>query len=169
VSAEGKLIGIPTKVEADDQEIDRDGDGFPDARRRYGAVGFLRPAHLVAAMVAQLDNQDTTLRSSPVAKKITAPTGVLIKGIVRSSNTGKPIAGVLVGLVPLGTVKVSEASLLTWGSSGPDGVYKLNKPVPPGKYTLKAKALGLAAYSRDVEISQGAMDLLIEMSLPPVQ
>src|SRR5205085_11991485 len=39
VSPEGKLIGIPTKVEADVQEIDQDGDGFPDARRTYGAVG----------------------------------------------------------------------------------------------------------------------------------
>jgi S1-C subfamily serine protease len=169
VNAEGKLIGIPTKVEADDQEIDRDGDGFPDARRRYGAVGFLRPAHLVAAMIAQLDNQGVTAGGNPVPNRMTAPAGILIKGVVRSAASGKPLAGVLVGLVPLGTVKVSEASLLTWGSSGADGVYKLNKPVPPGKYTLKAKALGHAAYSRDVEISQGDTQLVIEMSLPPAR
>ena len=64
VNAEGKLIGIPTKVEADDQEIDKDGDGFPDAKRRYGAVGFLRPAHLVTTMIAQLADKDMPLRTS---------------------------------------------------------------------------------------------------------
>lgn len=159
VNAEGKLIGIPTKVEADDQEIDNDGDGFPDAKRRYGAVGFLRPAHLVTAMIAQLGNQDTALRSGTGIQA----SGVSVKGIVRSSNSGKPIAGALVGLVPFGTVDVTEANLLTWGTASADGIYRLNKPVPPGKYTLKAKALGHAAYSRDVDIKQNSGELVIEM------
>jgi S1-C subfamily serine protease len=159
VNAEGKLVGIPTKVEADDQEIDNDGDGFPDAKRRYGAVGFLRPAHLVTAMIAQLGNQDIALRSGAG----TQASGVSVKGIVRSSNSGKPIAGALVGLVPFGTVEVTEANLLTWGTANADGIYRLNKPVPPGKYTLKAKALGHAAYSRDVDIKQNSGELVIEM------
>ena len=159
VNAEGKLIGIPTKVEADDQEIDKDGDGFPDAKRRYGAVGFLRPAHLVTTMIAQLANKDMPLRNSAPSRT----SGVSIKGIVRSSNGRKPIAGALVGLVPFGTVDVTEANLLTWGTANADGVYKLNKPVPPGRYTLKAKALGHAAYSRDVDVKQASGEFVIEM------
>src|SRR5207244_9550044 len=47
VTSDGKLVGIPTKVVADEQPIDKDGDGFPDDYRRYGAVGFLRPAYLI--------------------------------------------------------------------------------------------------------------------------
>ena len=159
VSAEGKLIGIPTKVEADDQEIDKDGDGFPDAKRRYGAVGFLRPAHLVATMMAGLADKDTPLRNSAPSKT----SGVSIKGVVRSSNGGRPIAGALVGLVPFGTVDVTEANLLTWGTANADGVYRLNKPVPPGRYTLKAKALGHAAYSRNVDVKQNSGEFVIEM------
>lgn len=159
VNAEGKLIGIPTKVEADDQEIDRDGDGFPDAKRRYGAVGFLRPAHLVTTMIAQLTDKDTVFRSGAGSQT----SGVLIKGLVRSSNGGKPIAGALVGLVPLGTVDVTESNLLTWGTANADGAYRLNKPVPPGKYTLKAKALGHAAYSREVDVNQSSGEFVIEM------
>ncbi|MGA9771929.1 MAG: trypsin-like peptidase domain-containing protein [Blastocatellia bacterium] len=159
VDAEGKLIGIPTKVEADDQEIDNNGDGFPDAKRRYGAVGFLRPAHLVATMIARLADKDTTLRSGTGSQT----GGVSIKGIVRSSNGGKPIAGALVGIVPFGTVDVTESNLLTWGTANADGVYRLNRPVPPGKYTLKAKALGHAPYSRDVDVKQTSGEFVIEM------
>lgn len=164
VNMEGKLIGIPTKVEADDQEIDKDGDGFPDARRRYGAVGFLRPSGLVAAMLAQLDNQ-SAFHKRPLAGRPKLVTAILITGIVRSSTSGKPIAGALVGIVPIGTVNVSEANLLTWGNSNTDGTYKLNKPVPPGKYTLKAKALGHLSYSRDIEINQSAAEIVVEMSV----
>jgi len=159
VSAEGKLIGIPTKVEADDQEIDRDGDGFPDAKRRYGAVGFLRPAHLVTAMIAGLADRDMSFRKSAPSQA----SGVSVKGVVRSSKGGGPIAGALVGLVPFGTVNVTEANLLTWGTANADGVYRLNKPVPPGKYTLKAKALGHEAYSRDVDVKQNSGEFVIEM------
>jgi S1-C subfamily serine protease len=169
VNSEGKLIGIPTKVEADDQEIDNNGDGFPDSKRRYGAVGFLRPSHLLAAMIEQLDNQPARLRSNMTPKSLTARAVVSIKGVVRSLNSGKPIAGALIGLVPLGTVAVTEANLLAWGTSSSEGVYTLNKPVPPGKYTLKAKALGHAAYSRDIEINQSASELLVEMTAAPAR
>ena len=55
VDSEGRLIGIPTKVLSDEQGIDKNGDGFPDDYRRYGAVGFLRPAQLAVEMLAQLD------------------------------------------------------------------------------------------------------------------
>ncbi|MEN3334064.1 MAG: serine protease Do [Blastocatellia bacterium] len=160
VSLEGKLIGIPTKVEADDQEIDRDGDGFPDARRTYGAVGFLRPASLVAALLAQMDAQRSLITQAPPGMPSAT---VNVHGLVRSLTTGKAVAGALVGLLPFGTERVSEENLLAWGSANAEGEFKLNKPVPPGRYTLKAKALGHAPYSRDVEIKTNTRDLLIEL------
>jgi Trypsin-like serine proteases, typically periplasmic, contain C-terminal PDZ domain len=163
VSPEGKLIGIPTKVEADDQEIDKDGDGFPDARRTYGAVGFLRPAHLVAALLAQVDAPDSRRSFNAGVPASTPMAMVNVRGFVRSVTTGKAVAGTLVGLLPFGTEHVTEGNLLAWGSANAEGEFKLNKPVPPGRYTLKAKALGHAPYSRDVEIKTNPGELLIEL------
>ena len=86
-----------------------------------------------------------------------------VRGFVRSFTTGKAVAGALVGLLPVGTERVTEGNLLAWGSANAEGEFKLNKPVPPGRYTLKAKALGHAPYSRDVEIKTNTSDLLIEL------
>ncbi len=164
VNSEGRLIGIPTKVVADEQPIDRDGDGFPDDSRRYGAVGFLRPSHLVAEMIAQLNDGDSANPPAPSSPRMAeSSTLIAVRGIVKSAASGKPVAGALVGLLPLGESSVSESTLLTWGSTNAEGAFKLNKPVPPGRYTLKAKALAKQPYSSDVEIGPGASALIIQM------
>ncbi len=163
VNSEGRLIGIPTKVEADEQQIDRDGDGFPDDSRRYGAVGFLRPSHLVAEMIAKLNDGASENRPPPSAPKVAeSSTLITVRGIVKSAG-GKPVAGALVGLLPLGESNVTENTLLTWGSTNADGEFKLNKKVPPGRYTLKAKALAREAYTQDIEIGPVSSPLIIEM------
>ena len=163
VNSEGRLIGIPTKVVADEQQVDRDGDGFPDDSRRYGAVGFLRPSHLVAEMIMQLKDGNSTNQPAPSAPRMAeSSTLIAVRGIVKSAG-GKPVAGALVGLLPLGETNITESTLLTWGSTNAEGAFKLNKPVPPGRYTLKAKALANQPYSSDVEIGPGASALIIEM------
>lgn len=163
VSSDGRLIGIPTKVVADEQPVDRNGDGFPDELRRYGAVGFLRPAHLVAQMMAQLGEAVPTSAAAPAAPKVVQPsTFITVRGVVRSEG-GKPVAGALVGLLPLGEKNVTENTLLTWGSTNSEGAFKLNKPVPPGRYTLKAKALANQPYSSEVEIGPDSSALIVEM------
>ena len=164
VNSEGRLIGIPTKVVADEQPIDRDGDGFPDDSKRYGAVGFLRPSHLVAEMIAQLHGSNSETQPAPSAPRMAASsTLITVRGIVKSAASGKPLTGALVGLLPLGESKITESTLLTWGTTNAEGAFKLNRPVPPGRYTLKAKALANQAYSSDVEIGPGAALLIIEM------
>jgi S1-C subfamily serine protease len=165
VNSEGKLIGIPTKVVADEQPIDKDGDGFPDGYRRYGAVGFLRPAHLVGEMLAQLDHKSSERQlsvSMPAGAEVSKLTTV--RGVVKSAVDGKPIAGALVGLLPIGETSVTERTLLTWGSTNGEGEFALNRPVPPGRYTLKAKALAKKPYTNDVEIVPGSPALIIEMN-----
>src|SRR6185295_8128008 len=69
VNTSGKLIGIPTKVVADDQAIDKDGDGSPDNKRRYGVVGFLRPSDLISTMLAAVNEETAT--HTPAAKQPT--------------------------------------------------------------------------------------------------
>jgi S1-C subfamily serine protease len=165
VNSEGRLIGIPTKVVADQQPVDRNGDGFPDDSIRYGAVGFLRPSHLVADMIAQLNDGHSDNHAAPSASKMPEPSFITVRGIVKSG--GKPVAGALVGLLPLGESNITESTLLTWGSTNAEGAFKLNKPVPPGRYTIKAKALANQPYSDDVEIGPAAAVLIIEMRRVP--
>jgi len=164
VNSQGKLIGIPTKVVADRQPIDRDGDGFPDGYRELGAVGFLRPSHLVVAMLARLgtDASDRNPGLSMAPAQVQPGVSTAVSGIVKSRSTQKPIAGALVGLVPTGAT-VSAATLLAWGSTNGDGEFKLNNPVPPGRYTLRAKAQGYKTYTAEVDISVSASSLLVEM------
>jgi S1-C subfamily serine protease len=166
VSLDGKLIGIPTKVEADAQEIDRDGDGFPDTQRTFGAVGFLRPAHLVATLLAEAEARNAQRRLNAAVPAAIAPPALNVRGVVKNQTTGRLVAGALVGLLPVGTERVTEETLLAWGSANAEGEFKLNRPVPPGRYTLKVKALGYAPYSREVEIKAGVSDLLVELREP---
>lgn len=167
VNRDGKLIGIPTKVEADDQEIDKDGDGFPDAKRSYGAVGYLRPAKLVATMLAQLDERDSVRSLDVPMPKPKPGNGVSLRGSVRIAPNGKPIVGALVGLVPLGASRVSETNLLAWGNSNADGVFIFNRPVLPGRYTLKAHALGYELHSQDVDITPNSKEFVIQLRAAP--
>lgn len=162
VNLNGKLIGIPTKVVADDQVIDKDGDGSPDNQRRYGAVGFLRPSDLISAMLAGLSQ--VTASRAPVAKQTPAEpaAALVVLGLVRSAGSGQAIAGAVVGLVPVGE-DATEDNLVAWSGTDPEGRFKLNKPVPPGRYTLRAKALGYLPYSRDLEISGSPPDIVIDM------
>lgn len=165
VNSEGKLIGIPTKVIADEQPIDKDGDGFPDDYRRYGAVGFLRPAHLVGEMLGQLDRKGSERQITVSTPTVVEVSRLLtVRGVVKSAVDGKPIAGALVGLLPIGESSVTGSTLLTWGSTNGEGEFRLNKPVPPGRYTLKAKALAKQPYSNDVELVPGSTALVVEMN-----
>jgi S1-C subfamily serine protease len=173
VNSEGKLIGIPTKVIVDSQVIDKDGDGFPDEIRQFGAVGFLRPAHLVGAMLAQLAAEEQKVSPAesagkPLAagKSLTGPEPaplVAVRGTIQSAATGKPVAGARVGLLPLGSQAVSADTLLTWGGTNAEGLFELNKRVPPGRYTLKAAAFGYGAFTEDVDIRQNAAGLVIQL------
>lgn len=164
VNSEGKLIGIPTKVVADEQPIDKDGDGFPDGYRRYGAVGFLRPAHLVGEMLAQLKRTGTERQITVSTPAIAEASKLLtVRGVVTAID-GKPIAGALVALLAIGEPSVTERTLLTWGSTNGEGEFVLNKPVPPGRFTLRAKALAKQPYTSDIEIAAGSPAIIIRMS-----
>ena len=175
VDREGRLIGIPSKVVADSQPIDKDGDGFPDATRQFGAVGFLRPAHLVASMLARLGEPSprSALAGSPGAagsavrqeapQVIQPKTVVSVRGVVRSASTGKTIAGARVGIVPLGSREVTASNLIAWAGTDAEGRFELNRRVSPGRYTLRATALSYTAFTADVEIKQNGEILVVEL------
>ena len=175
VNSEGKLIGIPTKVVADRQPVDKNGDGFPDDFRFYGAVGFLRPTHLLASMLEQVEargNGSTAAGANPAppqpgqVNRSAPKQSILVRGIIKSAKDGKPIAGARVGLTPAGSEEISVDNLLSWGGSNGEGLFNLNRPVPPGRYTLVVRAIGYAAFAREVDIG-GENQLAVELSPSP--
>jgi S1-C subfamily serine protease len=167
VDSQGRLVGIPTKVVVDSQEIDTNKDGFPDTVRTYGAVGFLRPVHLVNSMLDQLQALEIAVQppqdsTNPPSEVPVQPT-VTVRGLIKSKSQGSPIAGALIGLILLGSDEVTPENLLTWGGSDPEGRFELNKPVPPGSYTLKVKAIGYEPYNREISIKSNSPALIIEL------
>ncbi len=162
VNSAGKLIGIPTRVVADSDGI-----------KTYGSVGYLRPAHLVAAMVSKYQDEErkalarknspppvnSTTQTSPNSTGAKLP--VTVRGTVISSE-GKPLAGVRVGLLLVGQ-EVAAANIITWGGSNAEGKFELEKPVAPGRYNLRAKVVGYALYSTDIELSPNNPPLVIQL------
>lgn len=169
VNSKGQLIGIPTKVVYDTRRVDTNGDGFPDKEEPIGAVGFLRPAHLLLEMMKPLQvSQKPTLPHLP-KQKSTPPISVpdqpqiTVRGLVKDAPGGKPVAGARIGLVLLGSDKVTEENLLAWGGTNAEGKFALNNAVPVGRYTLKVKALGYENYSQNVIVAQNSSQISIEL------
>ena len=161
VNSAGKLIGISTKVEVDS-----------DTEKIYGSVGYLRPSHLVATMISK--HQETEVKAHqqdaptipiapvlPSASEAKAQGLIAVRGVVKST-TGKPIAGARVGLLLVGKA-VAESNLITWGGSNADGQFKLEKPVLPGRYTLRAREIGYEAFSLDLDISSANIPIVIAL------
>lgn len=174
VNTEGKLIGIPTKVVLDQRLIDKETGTTLDNKGAYNSVGvgFLRPVSLVAAMLTQLDEPGKNPNPpSPAASSTGADTGktanVIVRGVIKSAVSSKAIAGALAGLIPRGAFDVTATNLLTWGGTNADGEFEMNKPVAPGRYTMKVRALGYRDYIKDVDISEKGATLTIELSPSP--
>ena len=165
VNSEGKLIGVPTRVVVDS-----------DSQKTYGSVGYLRPAHLVAAMISKFQEAEMNAaaqKSAPTT--ITTPATpntatsnetraismLVVRGSVKST-TGKPLAGVRVGLLLVGK-EVAASNLITWGGSNAEGQFTLEKSVPPGRYNLRARVIGYEPYSFDLDLSSTSVSIEIEL------
>jgi putative serine protease PepD len=160
VNAAGQLIGIPTKVVYDTRRVDKDGDGFPDEETPIGAVGFLRPTHLLVEMMKQLNLSVQATTQTPLPQRSQTP--ITVSGLVKTSLGGKGVAGARIGLVIVGST-VSADNLLAWGGTNADGKFELNNPVPTGRYTLRVKAIGYETFTKDVEISPTSSQISVEL------
>ncbi|MEW6130834.1 MAG: trypsin-like peptidase domain-containing protein [Acidobacteriota bacterium] len=88
---------------------------------------------------------------------------LIVRGTMRATNNGSPVAGARVGIVPLGASTITPENLLTWCSTDANGAFIMNKSLPAGRYTLKARALGYEPYSKDIEISASNNRFIIEL------
>ena len=163
VNSEGKLVGVPTRVVVDS-----------DSEKTYGSVGYLRPAHLVAAMISKYQEAEMNAAAAPKTAPAVAPTNnnapanepramntIVVRGSVKST-TGKPLAGVRVGLLLVGK-EVAASNLITWGGTNAEGQFTLEKPVPPGRYNLRARVIGYEAYSLDIDLTSASPPIAIEL------
>src|SRR6266511_3553856 len=166
VNSEGKLIGIATKVTSDETE----------SNVTLGMIGYLRSVDLVRQMVEKLQEAGSDKEKSPSPAQTGAHSdrhdpapaahAVTVRGVVKDARTGNPIAGARVGLLVAGG-DLDVANIITWGGTNADGKFALEKPVLPGKYTLRAKVIGDVAYAPygvEVEIRPDTY-LIIEMNL----
>jgi S1-C subfamily serine protease len=170
VNREGKLIGIATKVVADDTE----------SNVRLGMIGYLRSVSLVRQMMRKALDADrdkerpfpSTQAGAGSAKREPArdARATPVRGVVKDALTGNPIVGARVGLLVAGG-DLNVANLITWGGTNAEGAFELEDPVLPGTYTLRVKVIGdfaYAPYSREVEIKPG-VPLTIELKLAAKQ
>jgi hypothetical protein len=170
VNSEGKLIGIATKVVADETENNI----------RLGTIGYLRSVGLVRQMIGKLPDARRFKEKASVQTQAAAspeqrdplpaspatPAPVPVRGVVKDARTGNPIAGARVGLLVAGS-HLDVANIITWGGTNAEGKFEFEKPVAPGTYTLRVKVVGdfsYAPYSKDVEIKPDA-PLIIELNL----
>ncbi|HYP29491.1 MAG TPA: trypsin-like peptidase domain-containing protein [Blastocatellia bacterium] len=156
VDPDGKLIGIPTRVVADSQPIDKNGDGFPDDYNFQSATGFLKPSHLISAMLQQLPGQSAKGMQAERTLRPKAPaiSPVSVRGTVLSASNRLPVAGAMVGICPEGTLDVSVSNLLAWGGTNGEGAFVLNHPLPPGRYVLRVRAIGFKILTKEIEIKE---------------
>ena len=162
VNSAGKLVGIPTRVVVDS-----------DTEKTYGSVGYLRPAHLVAALISKYQEAEmnaatqktapaiAVLPNTPTPSETKAPGLLSVNGLVKSTS-GEPLAGVRVGLLLVGK-EVAASNLVTWGGSNAEGKFVLEKPITPGRYNLRARVVGYEAFSLDLDISSANVPLVIEL------
>lgn len=164
VNADGKLIGIPTKVVYDNRKTDKQDQAI-------GGVGYLRPAYLLIEMMKKMVSPNNTISTippqPPVTNDRTPNPGsntpeVIVRGTVKSSPGGRPVAGVFVGLVAMG----SKSKTLSWNYTKPDGSFEMNNPVPVGRYTIQVKPIAIyEPYTRDIEVTKNSSPLTIELRL----
>jgi S1-C subfamily serine protease len=142
VNVRGELVGIPTELRADIEDLRPDHAGTGDAAVLYGALSWVRPSELVPRLLA-------SSRDAPLLPPDEPATG-LIQGVVVSRD-GIPLAGALVGLLKLGSSVATLDNLLTYARTDDAGNFVLR--TVPGSYTLRAHCTGYVNVSQPVKLT----------------
>ncbi len=130
----GRLVGIPTRV-----QIDQDVQMFDDEQlpvgNVLGSVGFVRSSEAVLRFLAS-----SPLPPGP-ASEPTPESGLSVSGRVVDEVTQVPVAGATVAILsPRAEDPASHVSrdeLLGWAISGADGRFVINRLLRPGPYLAK--------------------------------
>ncbi len=161
IDQKGALIGIPTKVRPDVQEVDTNGDGFPDTTVNLGTVGLIRPVEYVRALLERWRQGCSSPDACP-----SQPVRLSIKGMVQNAG-GDSIAGALVGLLKPGSTQASVENLLTWSRADANGIFQFPIALPPGPYTFRVRAEGYEIYLQSLLLGPENTHLIIHLQPLP--
>lgn len=159
VDARGQLVGIPTRVQTDQDVELLDDDNLPVGTVRLGSVGYLRASKAVLRFLAAggADSGDEL--------PVLAPAGLLLGGDVRDQQTKKPIPGVVVGVLtrdaPRG--EIARRDLLAWARSGFDGTFSVSRALPAGVYQVKVVHPQYQSLVQEVALSADQARFSIEL------
>lgn len=138
VDERGDLIGIPTRVVAD-QQVPFFGDqDVPMGSMMMGAVGFVRSIDEVRAFLGASVNSPTPVP----AIAFPAPAGTIaVRGAVTDKASGKAIPGAVVGFLRPGSSpapgEIRGEDLVAFAKADFEGRFALNRKVREGRYVVK--------------------------------
>jgi S1-C subfamily serine protease len=155
VNRRGELIGVPTEIRADIEDLRDDPAAGGEARVLYGLMSWVRPSEMVTRLLA-------SPRTAELAPEPAAASG-LIEGTVLSGE-GKPLAGALVGLLKAGSELATPDNLVSYARTGADGAFTLR--TIPGAYVLRTRCSGYRTNTREVNVSESVR---IQISLQSQQ
>ncbi len=159
INRRGELLGIPTKVRPDVQEVDTDGDGFPDKTVSFGTVALIRPVESVRTLLDQW--RQGRFSTEPIPDDL-----LTIRGLVQN-RSGNSVAGALVGLLKPGSTQASVENLLTWSRADENGIFQFPAPVAPGLYTIRVRAEGYEIFLQSFSLNQKNFRPIVRLQALP--
>jgi S1-C subfamily serine protease len=159
INERGELLGIASKVQADQAVTLFDENDVPAGLVTLGAVGYIRSVDAISGFLAKVA---TTANVAAPGKQT-----VLIGGILREKGTRQPIAGAIIAVLAGNTASpqgvVQQRELLAYGKSEFKGDFKLNRKLRPGKYFFKVIHPNFQTLIQEFVVSPNAADLEIEL------
>jgi len=149
VNAKGELVGIPTEIRADVEDVDK--NDSPEIKVLYGVMAWVRPAELVMRLVD----------AKGASAKPTVPAGSVIQGLV-VSDLGTPVAGALVGLLKFGSKLASQDNLLSYARTDLAGTFRFTTAT--GRYTLRIRSPGYDIRVQSVELKRAAQQVKVKLA-----
>jgi S1-C subfamily serine protease len=156
VNSRGELVGVPTEIRADIEDLHSDRSGQRDGAVLYGVLSWVRPVELVARLLTA--PRDAPLAAAPAESAV----GVIQGSVV--SDSGAPLADAVIGLLKPGSSVVTQDNLLSYVRTDAKGEFLLR--TAPGAYTLRTHRTGYKIDSQPVTLKD-TLHLKIALTRQP--
>lgn len=159
VDERGELVGIPTRVVAD-QAVPFFGDqDVPMGSVVMGAVGFVRSVDEVRAFLA---NTPAPSAPAPEFSLPSVPGTISVRGGIKDEATGKVIPGAVVGFLRPGASPaagdIRREDLVAYAKADFQGRFVLNRKVREGRYKVKIVHPQYRSLVKDIEVTREHFD-----------
>ncbi|HNJ42874.1 MAG TPA: trypsin-like peptidase domain-containing protein [Acidobacteriota bacterium] len=158
VNDQAELMGIPTKVQTN-QQIPFFGDSdVPLGMMVLSNVGYVRSAEKLAEFLS---------RAAVTEFPSTTPKLVRVIGKVIDANN-RPVSGAVIGILSPATtapeVYVGRKDLMAYAKSARDGEFQVNRFLRPGKYIFKVVCQGYESVIEELEVTSQNHDFEIKLA-----